>query len=72
MDTGISTICLFHNAEILNIDLSEIESVVLSHGHFDHFGGLLKLLTGAQRGIPLVLHPDAFFAAVLIYPFLDR
>lgn len=72
MDTGLSTICLFHNAGIFNIDLSEIESVVLSHGHFDHFGGLLKVLTGAQRGIPLVLHPDAFFRRRLNIPFLGQ
>lgn len=60
MDAGISATCLFHNAGILKVDLSHLEAVVLSHGHFDHFGGLVNLLSRAGNGIPLVLHPKAF------------
>jgi len=60
MDAGVSTACLFHNADILNVDLSKVESVVLSHGHFDHFGALVEFLNRATKRIPLVLHPDAF------------
>ncbi len=44
MDTGISTECLFQNANALNIDLNKVETIVLSHGHFDHIGGLLKFM----------------------------
>ena len=39
-DTGPSDI-LLRNAEKLNIDLSEIDTVILSHGHYDHSGGIL-------------------------------
>jgi len=60
MDAGISATCLFHNAAILGVDFNAVESVVLSHGHFDHFGGLLDLLFSVDNGIPLVLHPGAF------------
>lgn len=60
MDAGISANCLFHNLDLLKIDLSKVESVVLSHGHFDHFGGLVEFLDSVRRSIPLVLHPDAF------------
>jgi 7,8-dihydropterin-6-yl-methyl-4-(beta-D-ribofuranosyl)aminobenzene 5'-phosphate synthase len=60
MDAGVSANCLLHNLGVLKIDLSKVESVVLSHGHFDHFGGLTKLLDSVRRSIPLVLHPDAF------------
>lgn len=36
---------LFENAERLNIDLSEIDIVIISHGHSDHGGGLKQFLT---------------------------
>lgn len=60
MDAGISATCLFHNAAILGVDFNNLESLVLSHGHFDHFGGLPDLLFSVDNGIPLVLHPGAF------------
>jgi 7,8-dihydropterin-6-yl-methyl-4-(beta-D-ribofuranosyl)aminobenzene 5'-phosphate synthase len=34
--------------------------VVLSHGHFDHTGGLASVFSGAGHQVPLVVHPDAF------------
>jgi 7,8-dihydropterin-6-yl-methyl-4-(beta-D-ribofuranosyl)aminobenzene 5'-phosphate synthase len=52
--------CLRNNVENLKIDLNKIESVILSHGHFDHFGGLSEFLNRASKGISLTLHPDAF------------
>jgi 7,8-dihydropterin-6-yl-methyl-4-(beta-D-ribofuranosyl)aminobenzene 5'-phosphate synthase len=72
MDAGISATCLFHNAGLLKVDLSQVESVVLSHGHFDHFGGLLELLNSVPKGIPLVLHPDAFLQRRLNAPVIGR
>jgi 7,8-dihydropterin-6-yl-methyl-4-(beta-D-ribofuranosyl)aminobenzene 5'-phosphate synthase len=72
MDAGISATCLFHNADLLKVDLSQLESVVLSHGHFDHFGGLPEVLNSAPKGIPLVLHPDAFLERRLNAPVIGR
>jgi len=60
MDAGISGTCLLHNADLLNIDLSKIEALILSHGHFDHFFALDKILKRVPKGIPLILHPEAF------------
>jgi 7,8-dihydropterin-6-yl-methyl-4-(beta-D-ribofuranosyl)aminobenzene 5'-phosphate synthase len=54
------------------VDLSKVESVILSHGHFDHFGTLVELLNKATKGIPLVLHPDAFLERSLNIPVTGR
>ena len=40
MDTG-QTGLLLENAEKLGIDLTQVDTVVLSHGHYDHGGGIL-------------------------------
>jgi 7,8-dihydropterin-6-yl-methyl-4-(beta-D-ribofuranosyl)aminobenzene 5'-phosphate synthase len=42
-DTGASPDMVIKNAKALNIDLSDVEDVVLSHNHWDHVGGLMSL-----------------------------
>jgi 7,8-dihydropterin-6-yl-methyl-4-(beta-D-ribofuranosyl)aminobenzene 5'-phosphate synthase len=60
-DFGFSPRGAASNAEALGLDLSEIEAMVLSHGHMDHFGGLAALVEKiGKKGIELVLHPKAF------------
>ena len=72
LDAGMSATCFFNNARVLNVDLGRIESVVLSHGHFDHFGALLEFLDKAAKRIPVVLHPDAFLQRSLNIPITGR
>jgi 7,8-dihydropterin-6-yl-methyl-4-(beta-D-ribofuranosyl)aminobenzene 5'-phosphate synthase len=43
-DTGCSPDCVVKNAECMGMDLKEVEYIVLSHGHYDHTGGLLSAL----------------------------
>ena len=40
MDTGASDLT-WENAEKLGVDLESIDTVIISHGHYDHAGGLL-------------------------------
>ncbi|MDR0219124.1 MAG: MBL fold metallo-hydrolase [Enterobacteriaceae bacterium] len=52
-DTGPDS-SFIDNAKKLNIDLSQVSTIVISHGHYDHCGGLPFLSTDAK----IVCHPE--------------
>lgn len=57
LDTGQS-ISASYNADILGIDLGKIDKIVLSHGHFDHTGGLRQMLRRMKKEVEIIAHPD--------------
>jgi 7,8-dihydropterin-6-yl-methyl-4-(beta-D-ribofuranosyl)aminobenzene 5'-phosphate synthase len=59
-DAGMSEGPIIHNADVLGIDLAEVDQVVLSHGHPDHFGGIYAALRAIGRRVPVIVHPSAF------------
>jgi len=56
-DTGQSDLIL-HNARTLGIDISRTDAIILSHGHYDHTGGLPSVLNIASK-VMIYLHPAA-------------
>jgi len=56
LDTGPS-ISVCHNADVLGIDLSQVDKIVLSHSHFDHTGGLRQILLKMRKDIEVIAHP---------------
>ena len=61
-DVGYSDIFI-KNAKKLNIDLKQADCLVLSHGHFDHTGGIEPYINFAgprTKNIRLVAHPFIF------------
>jgi 7,8-dihydropterin-6-yl-methyl-4-(beta-D-ribofuranosyl)aminobenzene 5'-phosphate synthase len=58
LDTGDSDET-WDNADRLGVDLHNVELLVLSHGHYDHTGGLAELLR-RTREMRIVAHPGVF------------
>lgn len=60
-DTGGSSEGVIINARRMGVNLSDIEFIVLSHGHYDHFGGLLTLVKVIDKEkLPIIVHEDMF------------
>jgi len=58
-DTGPSPIALLKNSKVLKINLKTIDAIVLSHGHWDHVGGLNEVIGIIGDKVPLICHPQA-------------
>jgi 7,8-dihydropterin-6-yl-methyl-4-(beta-D-ribofuranosyl)aminobenzene 5'-phosphate synthase len=68
-DCGLSRDGVAHNLDVLEISMDDVRTVVLSHGHADHHGGLEGLFARVgRRRMPLVLHPDAWKMRKVIFP----
>jgi len=60
-DAGSSPNGVLINAKRMRLNLDEIECIVLSHGHYDHFGGLLALVKAINKDdLPIIVHEDMF------------
>lgn len=74
-DCGLRGDVLRSNVAYLGKDLSRVETIFLSHGHPDHYGGLREALRLIRRGrrrapIPVVLHRAAFRERCWAWPDL--
>src|SRR5574342_5181 len=60
-DFGPSEAAVTHNFRVLGLDPGGIDALALSHGHWDHFGGLIGFLRTYRRAMkkPLVFYGGA-------------
>jgi 7,8-dihydropterin-6-yl-methyl-4-(beta-D-ribofuranosyl)aminobenzene 5'-phosphate synthase len=49
VDFGYTPETLINNMSILKIDPANFDALVLSHGHYDHFGGMVGFLTANKN-----------------------
>lgn len=65
IDFGYTAEALLNNMALLDVAPAAIDAMVLSHGHYDHFGGFDGLLaTGrVRRGTPLHVGGEEAFCA---------
>ena len=63
-DFGLTAGSMTHNFRELGLDAAAIDALALSHGHSDHFGGLLGFLSAYRRrmrpGLRFYGHPNHY------------
>jgi 7,8-dihydropterin-6-yl-methyl-4-(beta-D-ribofuranosyl)aminobenzene 5'-phosphate synthase len=67
VDFGFTPEALINNTELLGIDPADLDALVLSHGHYDHFGGLAGFLrkhhSKLKPGLPLYVGGEDCFCS---------
>ena len=67
IDFGYTYETINNNLDLLQIDTSKLDAMVLSHGHYDHFGGMVGFLQAHRRklkpALPFYLGGEECFCA---------
>jgi 7,8-dihydropterin-6-yl-methyl-4-(beta-D-ribofuranosyl)aminobenzene 5'-phosphate synthase len=67
MDFGFTPEALVNNVDLLGIDPARLDALVLSHGHYDHFGGIAGFLRAShgrlKAKLPLYLGGEECFCS---------
>lgn len=71
-DTGVSPTGMVENMRRLGLSLSDVEAIVLSHGHWDHVTGMEGVARALGRArLPVLLHPEFWSRRRIRFPGLD-
>ncbi len=70
-DTG-QGVGAVNNLGLMGKDINAIDRIVISHGHYDHTGGLMPILMERDTGLPVFVHEDAFIPKVARIAFPEK
>jgi 7,8-dihydropterin-6-yl-methyl-4-(beta-D-ribofuranosyl)aminobenzene 5'-phosphate synthase len=71
-DTGVSPNGVVENMRRLGLSLSDVEVIVLSHGHWDHVTGMEGIARAlGRRNLPVLIHPEFWTRRRIRFPGLD-
>ena len=59
-DTGGKMGTIIKNSEAFNFNLADVEKLVLSHGHYDHFGSMKSVIPLFRKGTEIILNSKCF------------
>src|SRR3990170_6833427 len=57
-DTGSKKSAQLYNIKALKLDLTPLECIVLSHGHFDHTSATVEIIRKAKNKVKVFAHPN--------------
>jgi 7,8-dihydropterin-6-yl-methyl-4-(beta-D-ribofuranosyl)aminobenzene 5'-phosphate synthase len=67
IDFGFTADALINNCSLVGVDPGQLDALILSHGHYDHFGGLAGFLRhyhdDLKAGLPLYVGGEEAFCA---------
>ncbi|MGQ4834620.1 MAG: MBL fold metallo-hydrolase [Candidatus Asgardarchaeia archaeon] len=66
-DTGQSAVGIMNNIKTLDIPIEELDYIIISHGHYDHIGGLTTILEQIDKPIKVIGHKYMFYDKIYKY-----
>ncbi|MFX1410496.1 MAG: MBL fold metallo-hydrolase [Promethearchaeota archaeon] len=58
-DTGGPNLTFLHNLDVREVTIHDVDFIILSHWHYDHTGGLYRILERIEKTIPIICHENA-------------
>ena len=58
-DTGSKNLTFIHNIDVRGYIFHDLDYIILSHWHYDHFGALYELLKRTDKMISIISHQNA-------------
>jgi 7,8-dihydropterin-6-yl-methyl-4-(beta-D-ribofuranosyl)aminobenzene 5'-phosphate synthase len=71
-DAGVTPTGVAENARRLDLSLGDVETIVLSHGHWDHIAGMEGITEVlGRRNLPVLIHPEFWNRRRIALPGLE-